>query len=586
MVNPDSDTLTLIDTNTRAVLKEIAVGDDPRAVAIAGSTAYVTNHGSDSISLIDLATHNRITDIPVGDRPVGVAVSPGGRFLAISELGQDTVTILETNSLKHLISYPVADRPYGLSFTPDNRSLLITHLLSGEITRIPVSPYTSYLPTISFGSIITPSPEEMRGNEMTTGSFPDGLVTGIHTWTNIAPAPGVLVNFSGTRAYLPQTMGNGQGLNTQFDTTVFPLVSVIDLESILHLKSENISLPDIDRPVGLPWDAVLTHNEHQLWVVNAASNDVSVIDISNPIFPIRRANIKVSHNPRSIILNLDGTTAYVHNTLAGTISVIDTESYSVEEEIITTSIPLPPLLLEGKRLFHTSSRPELAQAAWISCNTCHIEGEHDGRTWFVQFLGEVPPGEQSIIKRNTTSLLGMVETYPLRWSAEWDESADSEFSIRFEQFGTGLITGEMHPTLGTPNQGRSSDLDSLAAFLDSLEVPARAQPLSPAAKRGKQVFESPQTNCIACHPPPLYTDLSHHDVGTGDTHGEWFGPEFDTPTLRFLFDSAPYLHDGSSPTLRHVLTDANNQDDHGITSHLNDQQIDDLIAFLVALPYQ
>jgi hypothetical protein len=40
----------------------------------------------------------------------------------------------------------------------------------------------------------------------------------------------------------------------------------------------------------------------------------------------------------------------------------------------------------------------------------------------------------------------------LRWSAE-DESADSEFSIRFEQFGLGLIDGDMHPR-GPPNQGR------------------------------------------------------------------------------------------------------------------------------------
>ena len=71
------------------------------------------------------------------------------------------------------------------------------------------------------------------------------------------------------------------------------------------------------------------------------------------------------------------------------------------------------------------------------------------------------------VLRNTTSLLGMIETYPLRWSAEWDESADSEFSIRFEQYGAGLIDGNMHPTLGTPNQGRSYDLDSLAASSQS-----------------------------------------------------------------------------------------------------------------------
>jgi len=245
---------------------------------------------------------------------------------------------------------------------------------------------------------------------------------------------------------------------------------------------------------------------------------------------------------------------------------------------------LPPNLLHGKRLFFSSARPDLAQAAWISCNTCHIEGEHDGRTWLLQFLGEVPPGEQPVIRRNTTSLLGMIETYPLRWSAEWDESADSEFSVRFEQFGTGLIDGQMHPTLGDPNQGRSYDLDCLAVFIDSFVIPSRSHTLKQAEQRGKTIFESPQTQCATCHPAPLYTDLQVHDVGTADGEGEWFGPLIDTPTLRFLYDSAPYLHDGSAATLQDVLTSFNPNDKHGVTSHLTAQQLDDLAAFLLALP--
>jgi cytochrome c peroxidase len=251
--------------------------------------------------------------------------------------------------------------------------------------------------------------------------------------------------------------------------------------------------------------------------------------------------------------------------------------------ITVTDIPLPPALLNGKRLFHSSARSDLAQARWISCSTCHIEGEHDGRTWLLQFIGDAPPG--SVITRNTTSLLGMVATYPLRWSAEWDESADSEFSVRFEQFGSGLISGDMHPTLGDPNQGRSYDLDCLAAFIDSLALPARTHALTPAEQRGKAIFESLETSCATCHPALLYTDLQQHDVGTADGYGEWFGPKIDTPTLRFLYDSAPYLHDGSALTLYKVLTSANPDDKHGVTSHLVESQVEDLIAFLLALPF-
>jgi YVTN family beta-propeller protein len=580
VVNPDSNSITLVDTASLSKLVEIPVGENPRSVTLNGNIAFVANQGSDTISVIDLLAKSVLHTIPVGDRPVGAAVSPDSRFLAVAELGDDAIRFLDTTTFEHLSVYQVADRPYGLSFTPDGNYLLVSHLLNGAITRLNVQPFIAYFPEIHTLSTnvenLLPAQSQNSGLEAQIS---------IPTWENVAPAPAIILNQPGTRAYLPQTMANGLGLNTKFDTTVFPKVSVLNLETWSHQSTEHISLPETDQPVGLPWDAALVKDDEELWVVNAASNDVSVVDLSKPALPGRAANIPVSDNPRGIVFSHDGSTAFVNNTLAGTISVIDANTYTVLKEITTTTIPLPPLLLDGKRLFHSSARPEMAQAAWISCNTCHIEGEHDGRTWLVQFLGQVPPGEQPIIKRNTTSLLGMIETYPLRWSAEWDESADSEFSIRFEQFGTGLITGDMHPTLGTPNQGRSYELDALAAFIDSLSVPHRDHTLTLAEQRGKEIFDSPSLGCLTCHPPPLYTDLKQHNIGTADAPGEWFGPAIDTPTLRYLFDSSPYLHDGSAATLYDLLTTDNPDDEHGTTSHLSEQQLADLISFLLAIPY-
>ncbi len=555
-VNPDSNTLTLVDTAQQVKRVEIAVGTAPHAVAVdhAAQRAYVTNKGSDSVSVVDLGALAVIAEVHVGNRPVGVAVSPDSNLLAVAEMGNDTVRLLNLPDLSTLAVVPVPDRPYGLAFTPDQR-LLITHLLSGQVSVLSISSLTA---------------------------------TGITTWQNVAPAPSVVVNASGTRAYLPQTMANGLGLNTQFDTTVFPKVSVLNLETNAHQTSEHISLPEKDQPVGLPWDVALARDGSELWVVNAGSNDVSVLDLGDPTRVRRVAHLRASDNPRGIVVSPDGTTVYVNNVLAGTVSVIDAKTYTVSAEIPVTDIPLPPILLHGKQLFDSSARSDLAQAGWISCNTCHIEGEHDGRTWLIQFTGPPVPTEATpTLKRNTTSLLGMVETYPLRWSAEWDESADSEFSVRFEQFGTGLIhEGEMNPTLGAPNQGRSYDLDALAAYIDSLEVPSRKHTLTPAEARGKAIFESPRTKCAECHPSSLYTDHKVHDVGTADGPGEWFGPQIDTPTLRFVYDSGPYLHDGSASTLYDVLTTANPEDKHGVTSHLTERELQDLVAFMLALPYE
>jgi YVTN family beta-propeller protein len=590
VVNPDSNSLTLVDTASRMVIKEIAVGIDPRSVAVHpnGETVFVANQGSNTLSVVDLDTQSAIASLSVGVRPVGVAVSPDGGIIAVAELGDDRVRLLDGLTLSTIADVAVADRPYGLAFTLDSRTLLVTHLLSGNVTLLTVQPYTAFLPFIphqqtTLNALPTPlsAPRTAYRESINRQELFQSQIT---TWQKVAPAPAVVVNAAGTRAYLPQTMGNGQGLNTTFDTTVFPKVSVLNLITKTHQASEQISLPETDRPVGLPWDAALAKNDHELWLVNAASNDVSVINLTNPTHPTRQAHIPVGDNPRGITLSPDGDFVYVNNILQGTVSVVDANTYTITQVITVTDIPLPPALLTGKRLFNSSARPDLALAGWISCNTCHIEGEHDGRTWKVLYPGSVLPGKQPVVTRNTTSLLGMIETYPLRWSAEWNESADSEFSVRFEQFGSGLIQGTMNPTLGAPNQGRSYNLDCLALYIDSLALPQRTHTLSAAELRGKAIFESPQTGCQTCHPPPLYTDLKTHDVGTADGEGEWYGPLIDTPSLRLLYDSAPYLHDGSAATLHDVLVAKNPADEHGVASHLSTQELEDLVAFLLALP--
>jgi YVTN family beta-propeller protein len=304
------------------------------------------------------------------------------------------------------------------------------------------------------------------------------------------------------------------------------------------------------------------------------------------------AHIEVEDNPRGIVPSPDGATIYVNNTLAGTVTVIDAAAYTVTGVVTATDIPLPPVLLNGKRLFHSSDDPRLARDQWVSCNSCHFEGEHDGQTWFFGFAGP----------RNTTSLLGMIETYPLRWSGEWDESADAEYANRRENFGGGLVGGDIHCDLfppnclsgpsdhHLPNQGRSHDLDCLAAFIDSLQMPlspghAQGQPLTEAEQRGREIFNDPALGCAGCHPPPLYTDQLAHNVGTA-TVDERIGPAYDTPTLRGLHDSAPYFHDGSAATLHDALVRPSAGSEHDLSAGLSEAEIADLVAFLRALPYE
>jgi cytochrome c peroxidase len=82
------------------------------------------------------------------------------------------------------------------------------------------------------------------------------------------------------------------------------------------------------------------------------------------------------------------------------------------------------------------------------------------------------------------------------------------------------------------------------------------------AKRGFALFNG-KANCAACHTGWAFTDSSFHDIGTAHDddigRGRMFPSStalkyaFKTPTLRDVAHRAPYMHDGSVPTLEAVI---------------------------------
>lgn len=185
----------------------------------------------------------------------------------------------------------------------------------------------------------------------------------------------------------------------------------------------------------------------------------------------------------------------------------------------------------------------------------------------------------------------------VHWTGNFDEIHDFEGQIRLLGKGTGLMSeasfnaGTRSEALGDPKGGVSADLDALAAYLESLDSfppsPHRSSngQLTTEAVAGKAHFQS--LNCASCHGGDQFTDSSFgslHNVGTltsdsGKRMGETL-TGLDTPTLRGLWSTAPYLHDGSAPTLRDVLTTKNTTDAHGAVSTLSEGEIDELVAYL------
>ena len=88
------------------------------------------------------------------------------------------------------------------------------------------------------------------------------------------------------------------------------------------------------------------------------------------------------------------------------------------------------------------------------------------------------------------------------------------------------------------------------------------QAINAAAKRGFELFNG-KARCSGCHNGFAFSDGSFHDIGTATDadvgRGRLFPTSlklryaFKTPTLRDVARRAPYMHDGSVPTLAGVI---------------------------------
>lgn len=529
IANADANSISALDSTTHQKLAEIRVGRGPRTLALDArhGLLFTANFADASVSLVALSNLAVVATIPVAHEPYGVVCSPVEERAFVACSGAGVIVVLDTAARRVIGEIPVAPQPRGLAVSADGRRLFVTHFFSGEVSVVDIA-----------GRKVSARIPAVPGGNM---------------------AQFILLNAAGTRAYVPHIRSNTSARRQVFDSMIFPVVSALDLGANENLRRELIGLDAVDQPVNLPFAAALTPDGKRLCVVNSGSDDVSVIDLATHSAV---AHVAVGHNPRGIVITPDAALAFVANHVSDDVSVIDLAMMRVVDTVVITNDTRPAAEKRGQRLFFTSALPEITRDHWVSCVSCHFDGGTDGRTW-----------NTARGPRNTQPLFNIHETHPLHWSADRDSVQDFQKTLQGEMGGRGLAPAQ---------------LDDLAAFVNSIRLPANpnAKPDSPSAasaQRGQVVFASARTQCAACHTPPLYTDRKLHDVGTGAGPDEKVGPQFDTPSLRGLFATAPHLHDGSAATLKEVLKGKNPGDRHGVTSHLTAEELDDLAAFLLTL---
>ncbi len=587
-VNPDNDTVSVFDAVTNGKVAEIGVGKAPRSLALApNGRVWVVNKGAATLSLIDvntLAVVQTVT-LPYGSKPFGILFAPTGNTAYVTLEGSGKLLRFDGATATQTGSVDLGLHVRHLSLSGDGSKLyvarFITPRLPGEETATPQvnsgggEVLVVNATTLTLAQTITLRTSDRTDTEHSSRGLPNYLGPAV-----IAP--------DGLNAWVPSKQDNiGRGTlrdgnNLTFETTVRSISSLIDLTT----NSENYPARLDHDNGGIASTARFDRTGNYLFVALEGSREVVVVDA---YARAERFRINVGRAPQGLALSPDGSRLYVQNFMDRTISVHDLTALYATGTLAAPQVALyntvaieklPAQVLTGKQLFYDAKDTRLARDNYISCAACHNDGGQDGRIWDLTGFGEG--------LRNTIELNGHAGQGPLHWSANFDEVQDFEGQIRNLAGGTGLLSAADFAAtsnpLGTAKAGRSADLDALAAYVNSL-ITTNASPyrnsngtLTTAGTAGKTVFQT--ANCAQCHSGTAFTNSAPnnlHNIGTiKPSSGNRLGAVLtglDTPTLRGLWSSAPYLHDGSASTLADAVRAHNN-----VT--LGESDLTQLVAYL------
>ena len=586
VANPDSDTVTALHADTLALQTEINVGKHPMSVAVdASNQLWVACRDDDTVWVLNATTGAtvKVLTLPWGAAPASVVLTPdrASGYLALQGPGQIQKFTAQNSTLGALLA--LGTTPRALAVTADGKKLLVSQFISsgnaGTVRTVELATFASA------GTLQLPL-------EVAT---PDGSLGGRGLPNYLAgiaadPANGIAWVVAKKDNILRGSLRDGNPLT--FETTVRAIVARLDLNLGQEQLTRRVDLDNMSQPSAITLSDsgalafVTLQGNNRIIVLNQlgqelARNDTGLAPGGVAIDPVTKRVFTQDLMSRMVSV-FDGAPV-MNQTLNQLPRLAQVNTVAVEK--------LSAAVLKGKQIFYNAADPRMSLDAYIACASCHVDGDHDGQVWDFTDRGEG--------LRNTQSLRGQggQASAPLHWSGNFDEVQDFENDIRQFFGGAGFMangdfnTGTRNQPLGLPKAGISADLDALAAYVNSLSNPGRSPKrqangtMTANATAGLALFTA--RGCQSCHSGPTMTDGQRHNVGTiKPSSGNRLGGPLDgidTPTLRGLWATAPYLHDGSAATLRDVLTTANPAGSHSNLSSLTSAQIDQLVEYLTQI---
>jgi YVTN family beta-propeller protein len=601
-----SEKLVLFDPTAEKVVGEIPLPGLPNGMVLApdGLRLYVTTDSpAGEVYVVDTATRQVNLLAKAGHTPNAPVLSPDGKTLYICNRFNNDVSVVDTSSGATLRRLPVLREPVAAAITPDGTTLVVANQLpvgrsDGDYVAAAVS-----LLDISGMGLGSPTQNSALGvpfqpmnsdhgqacpepRERDARATPKNAPTTIALPNGSTALQGLCLSPDGAYAYVTHILGRYQLFTGQLERgwVNTNALSIIDLKSRQWVNT--VLLDGVDLGAANPWDVKCTPDGGYLVVTLSGTHELCLIDraglharlakaaagerltpvtksaedVPNDfsfLLPVRRRVKLPGKGPRG--LAVVGTKVFAAEYFTDSLGVLDLDrghSGKARSVPLQTAVPLSEAR-RGEMLFHDAT---LCFQQWQSCASCHPgDGRMDVLNWDLLNDGIGNP-------KNTKSLILAHRTPP---SMSLGVRADAQAAVRA---GLRAVLFAVRP---------DSDAFALYRYIESLTpVPSpylADGKLAPAAGRGQQIFR--EAGCSSCHNGPYYTNGKLFDVGTGS--GLDSEKAFDTPTLIEVWRTAPYLHDGRAATIRDVLTVHNPQNKHGRTSQLTEEQLSDLVEFVL-----
>lgn len=584
VIDPDNDSVSVIDVTTDPATSGRIIDarndyfhfTDSKPSSITRVNNYVVTTYADSgrirFNQIDFRWIEGGTvpwstwwfSLRANERPVASVAHDNLLYVALYASGEvlkiDTVTQQIVSRLK------VGPKPKAMALTSDGSRLLVTRFIStaeyGEVYDINTAGNMSFRdplqPSIKINKIWVP-------DDIDHGS-------GVANYLR-----GIVIDANDQFAYVSANKANihkgeylsGEALSA--DNTIRSMIAVLDLSSHQDTNLDGLTREDTTDlqnaadPSGL---TALPDGNTGVYALQG-SDRVELYNFdTGTTLPVSTGSA-----PQSLCATAD--TLYVKNHTDRTLSVIDIAEYmrngdinfSVQQVAIVEPEDdvLSTVELQGLQLFY-SAQADLSPEGYMSCASCHDDGGHDGMTWDFTHMGEG--------LRNTLSLRGTGGTRfgPLNWSANADEVQDIEKQIEQLHGSEGLIPGVTftgQSPLAHTSAGASTNLDALSAYISQLGKKSVMHSPNLCAWGDTACWSTYNSGgwqfhaygCKSCHTKSgktgAYRDGQIHAMGTiSEASGLGSGLPLEgirTPTLIELWDTAPYLHDGSAETLEAVM---------------------------------